>query len=219
MEKIVSFCLQSAKPFFLLMPNFVYMKVSHPEITLENVFIIHCILWCGCVVYVQDYYTRLLVRHKASPFYVVPTKRLLYTTPKVTTYRHIDTSYLSWGFVITIHGRVGDRPKAASSHLPFPLSGECSNVTKPHRLRDSPLQVLPHDDPDAAKHRDTAAGKSQSGRQEDHRKWGRRGGCQASHLRPSCRATCRGTKVIECLIGRQQQNNNNKMVVRRPCCL
>ena len=57
-ERLLTFCISSYKPFFLLMPNYCYMK---------------------------DYYQRLFSKSCSltnSLFYVSPTKRLLYTTPK-----------------------------------------------------------------------------------------------------------------------------------------
>lgn len=57
-ERLLTFCTHSEKPYFLLMPNYCYMK---------------------------DYYLRMF--SKSSPianfqFFVTPSKRLLYTTPK-----------------------------------------------------------------------------------------------------------------------------------------
>jgi hypothetical protein len=58
MEKLVRICCASQKPWFLLMPNYVYTK---------------------------DYYTSFLLSCSPSPFYVVPSKqRYCYTTPKVS---------------------------------------------------------------------------------------------------------------------------------------
>ena len=54
MKKLLRFCAESKKPWFLLLPNYVYMK---------------------------DYYGPSLIGQK--PFYVAPRKRYLYTTPKV----------------------------------------------------------------------------------------------------------------------------------------
>ena len=59
MERLLMFCIQSVKPFFLLLPNFVYTK---------------------------DYYTKnILGRGKflqAMLFYIVPKRRYKYSTPK-----------------------------------------------------------------------------------------------------------------------------------------
>lgn len=54
MKKLLKFCAESKKPWFLLLPNYVYTK---------------------------DYYIPSLLDQK--PFYVTPKKRYMYTTPKV----------------------------------------------------------------------------------------------------------------------------------------
>lgn len=57
-EKIILFCIQSLKPFFLLLPNFVYCK---------------------------DYYIQMVLERKSIQtmlFYVAPKKRYKYLTPK-----------------------------------------------------------------------------------------------------------------------------------------
>jgi hypothetical protein len=57
MEKILRICSAQNKPWFLLLPNYVYTK---------------------------DYFSSILKLNKYPVFYVVPTKsRYLYTTPKV----------------------------------------------------------------------------------------------------------------------------------------
>ena len=61
MKKLLRFCAESKKPWFLLLPNYVYMK---------------------------DYYNPSLIGQK--PFYVAPKKRYLYTTPKVCSSAHGD---------------------------------------------------------------------------------------------------------------------------------
>ena len=61
MKKLLRFCAESKKPWFLLLPNYVYMK---------------------------DYYNPSLIGQK--PFYVAPKKRYLYTTPKVCSSSHGD---------------------------------------------------------------------------------------------------------------------------------
>lgn len=55
MKKLLKFCAESKKPWFLLLPNYVYTK---------------------------DYYVPSLLGQK--PFYVAPKKRYLYSTPKVS---------------------------------------------------------------------------------------------------------------------------------------
>ena len=54
MKKLLKFCAESKKPWFLLLPNYVYLK---------------------------DYYVPSLLGQK--PFYIAPKKRYMYTTPKV----------------------------------------------------------------------------------------------------------------------------------------
>lgn len=54
MKKLLKFCVESKKPWFLLLPNYVYTK---------------------------DYYVPSLLGQK--PFYITPLKRYLYSTPKV----------------------------------------------------------------------------------------------------------------------------------------
>lgn len=57
-ENLITFCIQSQKPYFLLMPNYFYTK---------------------------DYFIRAYPKGsytERSLFFVVPSKRLLYTTPK-----------------------------------------------------------------------------------------------------------------------------------------
>lgn len=56
MENILRICTAQDKPWFLLLPNYVYTK---------------------------EYYFPILQLNKSPVFYVVPTKRYLYTTPKV----------------------------------------------------------------------------------------------------------------------------------------
>ena len=59
-EKLLRISLSSSKPFFLLMPNYVYTK---------------------------EYYDRIVLSYKRSIFYVVPKKgRYLYTTPKARNF-------------------------------------------------------------------------------------------------------------------------------------
>lgn len=53
-ERILRFCVSSGKPWFLLVPNFVY---------------------------VNPYYTKAMDEAKANPFYLVPTTRYWYTAP------------------------------------------------------------------------------------------------------------------------------------------
>jgi hypothetical protein len=53
-ERILKFCVGSGKPWFLLVPNFVY---------------------------VNPYYTKAMDEAKAKPFYLVPTTRYWYTAP------------------------------------------------------------------------------------------------------------------------------------------
>jgi hypothetical protein len=57
MKKLLKFCAESKKPWFLLLPNYVYLK---------------------------DYYVPSLQDQK--PFYVAPKKRYMYTTPKVSIF-------------------------------------------------------------------------------------------------------------------------------------
>lgn len=57
MKKLLKFCTESKKPWFLLLPNYVYLK---------------------------DYYIPSLQDQK--PFYVAPKKRYMYTTPKVSIF-------------------------------------------------------------------------------------------------------------------------------------
>ena len=52
LEKLLSFCLEQKKPFFLLLPNYVYMKSYYSKLSPQNMF------------------------------YVSPVSRYLYTTPK-----------------------------------------------------------------------------------------------------------------------------------------
>ena len=54
MKKLMKFVAESTKPWFLLLPNYVYLK---------------------------DYYVPSLLGQK--PFYIAPKKRYMYTTPKV----------------------------------------------------------------------------------------------------------------------------------------
>lgn len=57
-EKLISFCRKSTKPWLILVPNYVYMK---------------------------DYYHHQIVHSKLIEhvFYIIPKQRYLYTTPKV----------------------------------------------------------------------------------------------------------------------------------------
>ena len=58
MEQLLEFCVSLSVPWFLLIPNYVYMK---------------------------DYYSQIMTKAGILPFYVVPERyRYLYSTPKVS---------------------------------------------------------------------------------------------------------------------------------------
>lgn len=70
-SRLMTFALNCNKPYFLLMPNFVYTKVR---------FLLK-IIWFYYLLALQDYY--VTIPSPKQPFYIVPSKRLQYTTPKV----------------------------------------------------------------------------------------------------------------------------------------
>lgn len=77
-SKLMNFSLSCGKPFFLLMPNYVYEKVCLMAL-IFNLISLSCF---------QDYYKELRSSFPAafpgSMFYVSPKSRYLYTTPKVS---------------------------------------------------------------------------------------------------------------------------------------
>lgn len=102
-EKLLRFCVDSKKPFCLLIPNYVYMK---------------------------DYYHTLLSPYGFKPgthsssamFYVAPTKRYLYTTPYV---RRSSLCACLWGWE---WNRVGGSRRAANTPLPSQRFGSAALV-------------------------------------------------------------------------------------------
>ena len=70
MEKLINFCFQSNKPWFLLLPNYVYTKIYFSAALGNGSYL------------------------ASQVFYVTPLSRYLYSTPKVSQYCILKSLYL-----------------------------------------------------------------------------------------------------------------------------
>jgi hypothetical protein len=125
-ERLLKFCIQSKKPYFLLMPNYCYMK---------------------------DYYLRLF--SKGNPltnfqFYVTPLKRLLYTTPKGR--RQQKSGKFTSPFPTFWYCYFGQEWASLTDNLTYSAKSSSCNISR--RVHQLPVEVLADADPRKKKERD-----------------------------------------------------------------
>lgn len=127
-EHLLNFCTQSQKPYFLLMPNYVYMK---------------------------PYYLRMFSSSNPltnSLFYVTPLKRLLYTTPKGR--RQQKSGKFTSPFPTFWYCYLGKAWAHLTDSLTYTVKTNTNTCNIARRVYQLPIEVLTDSDPRKKKERD-----------------------------------------------------------------